>query len=191
MAVANPVLFLAADREVTEEAWAGDIIGIPNHGQLRIGDALTEGEALRFTGIPSFAPELLQACRAGDPMKAKHLDKALLQFAEEGAAKRVQARLRVGVRRRRGRSVAIRRARHADRAGIRSAGALRAVAVYLGALGAGPEREDRSFTAANKQHMATDSDGDPVFMTRLQWDIDRVARDYPDITLSATKSMLA
>jgi peptide chain release factor 3 len=87
MAVSNPVLFLAADRELAEEAWAGDIIGIPNHGQLRIGDALTEGEALRFTGIPSFAPELLQTVRAGDPMKAKHLEKALMQFAEEGAAK--------------------------------------------------------------------------------------------------------
>jgi peptide chain release factor 3 len=87
MAISNPVLFLASDRELAEEAWAGDIIGIPNHGQLRIGDALTEGEGLRFTGIPSFAPELLQTCRAGDPMKAKHLDKALMQFAEEGAAK--------------------------------------------------------------------------------------------------------
>src|SRR5690606_40617490 len=60
MAVTNPVLFLAADRELADEAYAGDIIGIPNHGQLRIGDALTEGETLRFTGIPSFAPELLQ-----------------------------------------------------------------------------------------------------------------------------------
>ncbi len=87
MAIANPVMFLAADRELAEEAWAGDIIGIPNHGQLRIGDALTEGEALRFTGIPSFAPELLQTVRAMDPMKAKHLEKALTQFAEEGAAK--------------------------------------------------------------------------------------------------------
>jgi len=77
MAITNPVMFLASDRELAEEAWAGDIIGIPNHGQLRIGDALTEGEALRFTGIPSFAPELLQSARAGDPMKAKHLDKAL------------------------------------------------------------------------------------------------------------------
>ena len=87
MAISNPVLFLAADRELAEEAWAGDIIGIPNHGQLRIGDALTEGETLRFTGIPSFAPELLQTIRATDPLKAKHLEKALTQFAEEGAAK--------------------------------------------------------------------------------------------------------
>ena len=87
MAVSNPVLFLANERELAEDAWAGDIIGIPNHGQLRIGDALTEGETLRFTGIPSFAPELLQSVRATDPMKAKHLEKALTQFAEEGASK--------------------------------------------------------------------------------------------------------
>jgi peptide chain release factor 3 len=56
MSITNPVLFLAADRELAEEAWAGDIIGIPNHGQLRIGDTLTEGESLRATGNPSFAP---------------------------------------------------------------------------------------------------------------------------------------
>ncbi|NNL17945.1 MAG: peptide chain release factor 3, partial [Boseongicola sp.] len=70
MAISNPVLFLASDRELAEEAWAGDIIGIPNHGQLRIGDTLTEGEAIKVTGIPSFAPELLQNVRAGDPLKA-------------------------------------------------------------------------------------------------------------------------
>ena len=83
----KPCAVSRSDRELAEEAWAGDIIGIPNHGQLRIGDTLSEGEALRVTGIPSFAPELLQNCRAGDPLKAKHLEKALKQFAEEGAAK--------------------------------------------------------------------------------------------------------
>src|SRR3546814_12208008 len=55
--LSNPLLFLAQDRERAEEAWAGDIIGVPNHGQLRIGDSLTEGEAIRFTGIPSFSSE--------------------------------------------------------------------------------------------------------------------------------------
>ena len=74
------------ERELAEEAWAGDILGIPNHGNLRIGDALTEGEELRFTGIPSFAPELLKRVRAEDPMRSKHLGRALLQLAEEGAA---------------------------------------------------------------------------------------------------------
>ena len=67
MAVSNPVLFLAADRELAEEAWAGDIIGIPNHGQLRIGDALTEGEALRFT---EFHPSRRNCCnRCGQPIR--------------------------------------------------------------------------------------------------------------------------
>ena len=73
MSVHAPVLFLARERELAEEAWPGDIIGIPNHGSLRIGDALTEGEPLRFTGIPNFAPEILQRVRVEDPMKAKHL----------------------------------------------------------------------------------------------------------------------
>ena len=85
-AVHSPVLFLARERELAEEAYAGDIIGVPNHGLLRIGDTLTEGEVLRFTGIPSFAPELLQKVRPVDPMRAKHLCRALAQLAEEGAA---------------------------------------------------------------------------------------------------------
>ena len=83
----NPLLFLAQDRELAEEAWAGDIIGIPNHGNLRIGDALTEGEEMSFIGIPSFAPELMRKVRPEDPLKAKHLGRALLQIAEEGAAR--------------------------------------------------------------------------------------------------------
>ena len=143
MAISNPVLFLANDREIAEDAWAGDIIGIPNHGQLRIGDALTEGEALRFTGIPSFAPELLQTVRAGDPMKAKHLEKALTQFAEEGRLEALQADLRLGLDRRRRRPPAIRRAGLPHRARIRPAGPLRADAVLLGPLALGSAREDR------------------------------------------------
>lgn len=83
----SPQLFLAQDREVAEEAFAGDIIGLPNYGGLRIGDALTEGEDLTFVGIPSFAPEYMQSARAEDPLKAKHLGKALEQLAEEGAAR--------------------------------------------------------------------------------------------------------
>ncbi len=86
IAVNNAVLFLARDRELAEDAWAGDIMGIPNHGTLRIGDTLTEGETLRFLGVPSFAPELLQRVHIGDPMKAKHIRRALEHFAEEGAS---------------------------------------------------------------------------------------------------------
>lgn len=190
MAISNPVLFLASDRELAEEAWAGDIIGIPNHGQLRIGDTLTEGEVLRAKGIPSFAPELLQGVRAGDPMKAKHLEKALMQFAEEGAAKVFKPSIGSGF------IVGVVGALQFEVLGSR-------IELEYGL----PVRFEASqftsarwvhgdrlavekFVNANKQHISYDHDGDVVYLTRLQWDIDRVERDYPDITLSATKEMM-
>lgn len=83
--VSGALTFLARDRSSAEEAFAGDIIGLPNHGTLRIGDVLTEGEALRFSGIPSFAPELFRRAQLRNPMKAKQLQKGLEQLTEEGA----------------------------------------------------------------------------------------------------------
>jgi peptide chain release factor 3 len=79
-----PLFFFAKDRQVAEEAWPGDVVGIANHGSLRIGDTLTEGEALNFRGVPSFAPEILRHVRLEDPMLAKKLRTALGQLAEEG-----------------------------------------------------------------------------------------------------------
>ena len=190
MAVTNPVLFLAADRELAEEAWAGDIIGIPNHGQLRIGDALTEGEALRFTGIPSFAPELLQSVRATDPMKAKHLEKALMQFAEEGAAKvfrpMIGSGFVVGVVGALQFDVLASRIEIEYGIPVRFEGSQFTSARWV----AGPKDKLEAFANTNKQHMATDHDGDPVYLTRLQWDIDRVGRDHPELRLTATKEMM-
>jgi peptide chain release factor 3 len=80
----TPQFFFAQDRALAEEAFAGDVVGIPNHGTLRIGDTLSEGEALAFAGVPSFAPEILRRVRLEDPMKAKKLKEALQQLAEEG-----------------------------------------------------------------------------------------------------------
>jgi peptide chain release factor 3 len=79
-----PLFFFAKDRQVAEEAWPGDVVGVANHGTLRIGDTLTEGEALNFRGVPSFAPEILRHVRLEDPMLAKKLKTALSQLAEEG-----------------------------------------------------------------------------------------------------------
>ena len=76
LAVNSPILFFARDRELADEAWPGDIIGIPNHGMLRVGDTLTEGETIKFTGIPNFAPEILRRVRLKDPIKAKQLQGA-------------------------------------------------------------------------------------------------------------------
>ena len=79
-----PLFFFAKERQVAEEAWPGDVVGIANHGTLRIGDTLTEGEVLHFRGVPSFAPEHLRRARLEDPMLAKKLKKALEQLADEG-----------------------------------------------------------------------------------------------------------
>jgi peptide chain release factor 3 len=85
MAVNNAITFMAQDRSIMDEAYAGDIIGIPNHGTIRLGETFTEGEDLRFTGIPSFAPELFQRAVLRNPLKLKQLQKGLQQLAEEGA----------------------------------------------------------------------------------------------------------
>ncbi len=190
MAISNPVLFLASDRELAEEAWGGDIIGIPNHGQLRIGDTLTEGENIRVTGIPSFAPELLQGVRAGDPMKAKHLEKALMQFAEEGAAKvfkpSIGSGFIVGVVGQLQFEVLASRIEMEYGLPVRFEASQFTSARWVH----GDKAAIDKFANANKQHIAHDNDGDVVYLTRLQWDIDRVERDYPDLKLSATKEMM-
>jgi peptide chain release factor 3 len=190
MTISNPVMFLASDRELAEEAWAGDIIGIPNHGQLRIGDTLTEGEALRVTGIPSFAPELLQGVRAGDPLKSKHLEKALMQFAEEGAAKvfkpSIGSGFIVGVVGQLQFEVLASRIELEYGLPVRFEQSQFTSARWVN----GEKLAVEKFSDSNKQHIAFDHDGDIVYLTRLQWDIDRVERDYPDVRLTATKEMM-
>ena len=190
MAITNPVLVLAADRELAEEAWAGDIIGIPNHGQLRIGDTLTEGESIRVTGIPSFAPELLQTVRAGDPMKAKHLEKALMQFAEEGAAKvfkpMIGSGFIVGVVGQLQFEVLASRIELEYGLPVRFESTQFNSARWVN----GSKEAVEDLVSKNKQHIAHDNDGDVVFLTRLQWDIDRVVRDHPQVRLTATKEMM-
>ncbi|MCP5277672.1 MAG: peptide chain release factor 3 [Thiobacillus sp.] len=85
MKLANALTFMANERVHMEDAVAGDIIGIHNHGQLQIGDTLTEGEALHFKGIPYFAPEMFRSARSRDPIKSKQLQKGLKELGEEGA----------------------------------------------------------------------------------------------------------
>jgi len=84
MAVHNPITFFARDRELAHGAVAGDIVGIPNHGTLRVGDTLTERGKVTFTGLPDFAPEILRRVRLGDPMKVKQMRRGLSDLAEEG-----------------------------------------------------------------------------------------------------------
>jgi peptide chain release factor 3 len=83
--IANAITFMASEREHVETAYPGDIIGLHNHGTIQIGDTFTQGESLKFTGIPHFAPELFRRARLRDPLRAKALQKGLQQLCEEGA----------------------------------------------------------------------------------------------------------
>ena len=83
--IGDAMTFMAADRQQADEAWAGDIIGLHNHGTINIGDTFTEGEALTFTGIPNFAPEIFRRAVLRDPLRVKALQKGLDQLCEEGA----------------------------------------------------------------------------------------------------------
>ena len=85
MRIADALTFMAADRQAADEAFAGDIIGLHNHGTINIGDTFTEGEKLTFTGIPNFAPEMFRRAVLKDPLKIKALAKGLDQLCEEGA----------------------------------------------------------------------------------------------------------
>lgn len=184
----NPVLFLAQDREVAEEAWAGDIIGLPNHGNLRIGDALTEGEDLHFTGIPSFAPEMLQRVRPDDPMKAKHLGRALQQLAEEGAARVFKPRLDsayiVGVVGTLQFEVLADRIRTEYAIPVRFEPTTLYTARWI-------EAEDplvlKRFVDANQASIAEDHDETPVFMARNAWHLDDAEKNWPQLKFMKTK----
>jgi peptide chain release factor 3 len=184
----SPLLFFAQEREMAEEAYAGDIIGIPNHGNLRIGDVLTEGEALSFTGIPSFAPEYLQRVLPEDPMKAKHLGNALQQLAEEGVARifkpvyenswivGVVGQLQFDVL--------------ADR--IRTEYSLpvkfEQTSLYTARwIRSADPLKMKNFLDAHRGAVANDHDGDPVFMARNAWHLNDAQDKNPDIRFEKTK----
>ena len=191
LSIHNPVLFLAQDRETAEEAWPGDIIGIPNHGNLRIGDALTEGEALNFSGIPSFAPELLQAARPEDPMKAKHLGRALQQLAEEGAASVFRPRIGsdwiVGV------VGGLQFEVMADR--IRTEYDVpvhfEATSLYTARwIEADDPALIKQFINKNEASVGQDHDEAPVFLARNAWHMGKAEEDWPKIKFRKTKEQL-
>jgi peptide chain release factor 3 len=191
-AVHSPLLFMARERELAEEAWAGDIVGLPNHGQLRIGDALTEGETLHFTGIPSFAPELLQRVRAVDPMRAKHLGRALGQLAEEGAAQIFRTRVGsdwiVGV------AGALQFDVLADRVRTEYDVEARFESTSLVTarwLEADDRRELERFVAAHEPFIADDVYGDPVYLAPSTWRLKAVLEDWPKVRFRTTKEHLA
>ncbi len=191
LTVGNPLMFLAQEREIAEQAFPGDILGIPNHGNLRIGDTLTEGEALRFTGIPSFAPELLRKVRPVDPMRAKHLGRALQQLAEEGAAQAF--RREQGVEWIVGVAGALQFDVLADR--IRTEYDIEVVFEGTSLLTARwLEADDprllKDFAAAYDLNMATDHNGLPVFLPRNAWHLEKARQDFPAVRFLKTREQV-
>ena len=184
----NPMLFLARERETVEDAYAGDIIGIPNHGNLRIGDALTDGEELRFTGIPSFAPELLRSVHPSDPMRAKHLGRALQQLAEEGVARVFKPRVGtdwvVGVLGSLQFEVIADRIRSEYDVPVRFENTSLHTARWI-------EADDtvtlKKFMNANASAIADDHDDVPVFLARNAWHLDNAGEEWPTVRFLKTK----
>jgi len=184
----NPLLFLAQDRELAEEAWAGDIIGIPNHGNLRIGDALTEGEDLAFKGIPNFAPELMQKVRPEDPLKAKHLGRALVQIAEEGAARVFKPLMDpdwiVGVVGALQFDVLADRIRTEFNIPVKFEASSLHTARWIES---GDTAEIKKFRDGNRLAYAEDHDGAPVFLARNAWHLETSEKDWPELRFLKTK----
>lgn len=188
MIIHSPLMFFAQEREMVEDAYAGDIIGIPNHGNLRIGDVLTEGEILQFTGIPSFAPEYLQRIVSEDPLKAKHLGNALQQLAEEGVARIFRTSYDnswiVGVVGQLQFDVLGDRIRTEYNLPVK----FEATSLHTARwVFADDPAKLKQFLDSNSGSIANDHDGDPVFMARNAWHLNDTQDKNPGIQFKSTK----
>lgn len=183
-----PQFFFARDRSIAEEAYAGDIVGLPNHGTLRIGDTLTEGEDIVFKGVPSFAPEILRRVKLKDAMKAKKLREALQQMAEEGVVQLFLphdgAPAIVGVVGALQLDVLKERMEAEYSLPVDFEPCQFAIARWVSS-------EDKvalqKFVSSKPSSMADDLDGDPVFMASSQFTLKYDAERVPDINFTDVK----
>jgi peptide chain release factor 3 len=184
----NPMFFFARERELADEALAGDIIGIPNHGTLSVGDTLTEGAELRFTGIPNFAPEILRRVRLGDPMRAKQMRRALEDLAEEGVTQvfrpALGAQWIVGVVGQLQLDVLVARMAGEYKISVEFEASPYETARWVTA-------EDpavlKQFAARNTANMAEDRDGAPVYLAAGAWELNYAAREWPNVKFLETR----
>ncbi len=192
MNVHNPMLFLAQDRELAEEAFPGDVIGLPNHGVLRVGDSLSESGLLSFQGIPNFAPEILRRVRVADPLKQKHLRRALEGLAEEGVTQlfkpAIGAELIVGA------VGALQFDVLNER--IKAEYGLEVLfepSPYQAArwVSAAARADLEAFLDKTKSQTAEDLDGAPVFLGKSSWEIGYVQEKNPAIRFTTTRERSA
>ncbi len=188
MKLANALTFMANERVMSEDAVAGDIIGIHNHGQLQIGDTLTEGEALAYKGIPYFAPELFRVARPRDPFKSKQLQKGLQELGEEGAIQVFEAlqgnSLLLGaVGQLQFEVVADRLAREYKVDAIYDAASI-STARWLTFE---DEATRRNFEREQHAALATDVDGNPVFLATNKYNLQVTMERWPKVGFHATR----
>ncbi len=187
VAIHSPILFFAQDREIADTAEPGDIIGIPNHGTLRVGDTLSERNDVRFTGLPNFAPEILRRVVLKDPTKTKQLRKALDDLSEEGVIQvfypEIGSNWVVGVVGQLQLDVLVSRLEAEYKVEANLEPAPFDTARWL----IGTESELATFVSFNGGNMAKDRDGHPVFMARSAWDVGYQQERHPELKFSATK----
>jgi peptide chain release factor 3 len=184
-----PQFFFARDRQLAEEAYAGDVVGIPNHGVLRIGDTLAEDEDIRFMGVPHFAPEILRRVRLDDAMKAKKLRQALQELAEEGVVQLFRPQDGsppivgvVGTL-----QLDVLTARLVAEYGV-SAG-FDPVPFSIARWVSGDAARLTLFVASNRSAMADDIDGDPVFLASSAFTMRRATEAQPELTFRDIKQI--
>ena len=188
LTVHNPILFFAQDRELAEEAYAGDVIGIPNHGVLRVGDSLSESGKVRFAGIPNFAPEILRRAQLADPLKAKHLRKALESLAEEGVTQLFKpalgADMIVGAVGSLQIDVMKERIKAEYGLDVTFEPVMYSTARWVASDDGGKLDE---FLRRNTANMAEDLDGAPVYLAKSAWDVGYAQEKNPGVRFSATR----
>ncbi len=187
IAMHSPILFFAQDREIADTAEPGDIIGIPNHGTLRVGDTLSESNQLRFTGLPNFAPEILRRIALKDPTKTKQLRKALDDLSEEGVIQvfypEIGAQWIVGVVGQLQLDVLVSRLSAEYKVEANLEASPFATARWL----KGSDEALKAFEQFNQANLARDRDGDLVFMAKSPWDVNYQQEKNPDLAFGATK----
>jgi len=187
IAINNPILFFAQERETAEAAFPGDIIGIPNHGTLRVGDTLTDGAPCRITGLPNFAPELLRRVVLKDPTKTKQLRKALDDLAEEGITQvfypDIGGQWIIGVVGALQLDVLVSRLE----AEYKVDAALEPSPWTTARWITGDAEALKAFAGFHRSAIATDRDGARVFMATDAWNLSYVEQKNADIQFLATK----
>ncbi|MEH3035374.1 MAG: peptide chain release factor 3 [Sphingomonas adhaesiva] len=188
IAVHSPILFFAQNREVADEAFPGDIIGIPNHGTLRVGDTLSERADVRFTGLPNFAPEILRRVALKDPTKTKQLRKALDDMAEEGVTQvfypEIGSNWIIGVVGQLQLDVLLSRLE----AEYKVAAALEPAPYDTARWVSAEDPADlKAFTDLNRSAMARDRDGNPVYLAKSAWDVGYAQDRNPKVKFSAAR----